>query len=217
MAGPLQVGDVVNLARLAWDVYQYGWSDDHNASEYLLPPFLKSTTPYYTWSCLARLSSALCTTTMAISCARRSMGICGCSESFEFVSPFGSGNAKRFLARQYTEFGRDVRTLASSLKILNDVVTEADSSLRKQGINGSVRWDHISLLEIIGDYEGTLRECLNLLRANERYRVGSNPLRNLEWNVLVQPTADQLRQRIVLHNHKINHVLKPFEMCVCIS
>lgn len=146
MAGPLQVGDVVNLARLAWDIYQYGWSDDHNAT------------------------------------------------------------------RQYLEFGRDVRALACSLRILNDIVTEADSSLRQQGINGSVRWDHLSLLEIIGDYEGTLGECRELLQANARYRVGTNAFRNLEWNALVQPTADRLRQRITLHNSKINHVLKPFEI-----
>ncbi|KAI1042244.1 hypothetical protein LB505_003109 [Fusarium chuoi] len=60
----------------------------------------------------------------------------------------------------------------------------------------------------------TLRECNELLRSNNRYRVGTNPLRNLEWNVLVQPAADQLRQRIMLHNSKILHVLKPFEVSV---
>lgn len=58
----------------------------------------------------------------------------------------------------------------------------------------------------------TLRECRHLLESNERYRKGGNPLRNIEWNVLVQPVADQLRQRIMLHNSKILHVLKPLEV-----
>ena len=33
MAGPLQVGDIINLGRLAWDIYRFGWSDDLNASK----------------------------------------------------------------------------------------------------------------------------------------------------------------------------------------
>jgi hypothetical protein len=36
MAGPLQAGDIINFGRLAWDVYQLGWSEDHNASTYFL-------------------------------------------------------------------------------------------------------------------------------------------------------------------------------------
>lgn len=35
MAGPLQVGDIATLAKLAWDVYQYGFTDEHNASKSL--------------------------------------------------------------------------------------------------------------------------------------------------------------------------------------
>lgn len=33
MAGPLQIGDIAAIARLAWDVYQYGFTDEHNASK----------------------------------------------------------------------------------------------------------------------------------------------------------------------------------------
>lgn len=33
MAGPLQVGDILNLGRLAWDIYRYGWKEDYNASK----------------------------------------------------------------------------------------------------------------------------------------------------------------------------------------
>lgn len=115
--------------------------------------------------------------------------------------------------RQYAEFGRDVKYLAESLDILTSVVTQANSSLQRQaGYNAVARWDRTSLGQIIGDYHTTLRECQELLKSNERYRTGGNPLRNIEWNVLVQPTADQLRQRISLHNSKVLHVLKPFEI-----
>ncbi|KAH7140108.1 hypothetical protein B0J13DRAFT_61382 [Dactylonectria estremocensis] len=115
--------------------------------------------------------------------------------------------------KQYNEFGRDVKYLAESLDILTRVVAQANSSLQRQGgYNAVARWDRSSLGQIIGDYQATLRECHELLGSNERYRIGSNPLRNIEWNVLVQPTADQLRQRISLHNSKILHVLKPFEI-----
>lgn len=37
MAGLIQPGDIINFGRLAWDIYRYGWSDDLNASECLLP------------------------------------------------------------------------------------------------------------------------------------------------------------------------------------
>lgn len=116
-------------------------------------------------------------------------------------------------ARQYNEFGRDVRGLAESLDVLTRVVHQANSSLQRQGAyNSYARWDPASLRSITGDYELTLHECYELIQANSRYRVGSNALQNIEWNVLVQPSADRLRQRIALHNSKILHVLKPFEM-----
>ncbi|KAI9152034.1 hypothetical protein HJFPF1_09254 [Paramyrothecium foliicola] len=147
MAGPLQAGDIINFGRLAWEVYQLGWSEDHNATKH------------------------------------------------------------------YTEFGKDVKSLAESLDILTQVVCQARSTLQRQGAyNSVVRWDRSSLREIIGDYEETLQECGELLHANRRYRVGSGPLRNIEWNVLVQPSVDRLRERIVLHNSKVLHVLKPFEI-----
>lgn len=36
MAGFFQVGDFVNFGRLAWQVYQYGWQDEHNAGKHLV-------------------------------------------------------------------------------------------------------------------------------------------------------------------------------------
>ncbi|EFQ31978.1 hypothetical protein CGRA01v4_13160 [Colletotrichum graminicola] len=146
MAGPIQLGDVINFSKLAWDVYKFGWDNDFNAT------------------------------------------------------------------RQYAEFGRDVRGLAENLDILTRVVDRADQSLRQDGVFRPLRWDPSSLEEIIGDYKETLTECCNLIAENHRYRVSGGPLRNIEWNVLVAPAADRLRARIELHNSKVLHVLKPFEI-----
>ncbi|KAK1997603.1 hypothetical protein LX36DRAFT_578104 [Colletotrichum falcatum] len=146
MAGPIQLGDVINFGKLAWDVYTFGWDKDFNAT------------------------------------------------------------------RQYAEFGRDVRGLAENLDILTRVVNKADQSLQQERVFKPLRWDPLSLEEIIGDYKETLNECRNLITDNNRYRLSSGPLRNIEWNVLVAPAADRLRERIALHNSKILHVLKPFEI-----
>jgi len=108
-----------------------------------------------------------------------------------------------------------VRGLAQSLDILERVVAQAQQSLFQQGVyNVPLRWDKRSLIEIIGDYEQTLQECRFLIEDNYRYRASSGPIRNLEWNALVQPNADRLRTRLLLHNSKIQLVLKPFEMSV---
>ncbi|KAK2017260.1 hypothetical protein LZ32DRAFT_577338 [Colletotrichum eremochloae] len=146
MAGPLQLGDIISISKLAWDVYNFGWANDFNAT------------------------------------------------------------------RQYAEFGRDVRGLAENLDILTRVVKQADESLRRESAFKPLRWDPSSLQEIIGDYNETLNECRTLIADNNRYRSSGGPLRNIEWNVLVAPAADRLRARIALHNSKVSHVLKPFEI-----
>lgn len=33
MAGPLQIGDIATITKLAWDVYQFGFTEEHNASK----------------------------------------------------------------------------------------------------------------------------------------------------------------------------------------
>ncbi|KDN60445.1 hypothetical protein CSUB01_00551 [Colletotrichum sublineola] len=32
MAGPLQLGDIISISKLAWDVYNFGWANDFNAT-----------------------------------------------------------------------------------------------------------------------------------------------------------------------------------------
>jgi hypothetical protein len=106
-----------------------------------------------------------------------------------------------------------VRGLAQNLQYLTHVVNNAKETIQTQnGYGAVVRWDPISLREIVGDFHATLQECRDLLDSNNRYGLSTNALRNIEWNVLVQPTADRLRQRIMLHNSKILHFIKPFEI-----
>ena len=74
-----------------------------------------------------------------------------------------------------------MRGLAQSLDILERVVVQAQQSLVQQGLyNVPLRWDKVSLVEIIGDYEQTLQECRFLLEDNYRYRVSAGPIRNLQ-------------------------------------
>ncbi|KAK0752575.1 hypothetical protein B0T18DRAFT_93446 [Schizothecium vesticola] len=115
---------------------------------------------------------------------------------------------------QYREFGQDVRHLALSLHGLEDVINRARSSLEGQppGHWDVPGWDHASLFDIIGDYTATLNDCEHLLEENRSYNATTGPLNNIRWNVFVQPQVERLRQRILLHNSKIQQVLRPFEL-----
>lgn len=122
--------------------------------------------------------------------------------------------------RQFREFGDDLSHLAESLQRLDNVINSARRSLQDHGQAASpddLGWDEDSLVDIIGDYCGTLNECRILLDANRGYLSSSSsgasgPLVNIRWNVFVQPQVDKLRRRILLHNTKIQHVLRPFEI-----
>ncbi|KAK3381240.1 hypothetical protein B0H63DRAFT_475150 [Podospora didyma] len=146
MATP-QIGDLVKFAELGWKVYQYGWTDELNAS------------------------------------------------------------------RQYNEFGNDVKHLAKSLQDLSDIINNARGSFRNHGLlpPDNLGWDEFTLFDIIGDYQATLNECIRLINTNRSYLATTGPVANVVWNVMVQPTVEKLRSRILLHNSKIEHVLRPFE------
>jgi hypothetical protein len=107
-------------------------------------------------------------------------------------------------ARQYAEFGEDIKDLAQNLDKIRNVVQNAFDLLQTHG--GSVTTpisDVSSLNEIIGSYNTTLYECQRLLDKNKDYRQGESALANVEWNILVQPTAQVLRQKIMIHNSKV--------------
>ncbi|KAK3900365.1 hypothetical protein C8A05DRAFT_36016, partial [Staphylotrichum tortipilum] len=123
---------------------------------------------------------------------------------------------------QFRELGGDVAHLSESLKLLAHVVTSARRSLQEHGQVASpydLGCDEDSLADIIGDYCGTLNECRRLLDDRRGSLAGSSssggtsgPLANIHWNLFVQPQVERLRRRILLHNTKIQHVLRPFEI-----
>ncbi|KAK0716831.1 hypothetical protein B0T26DRAFT_675247 [Lasiosphaeria miniovina] len=118
-------------------------------------------------------------------------------------------------SRQYLEFGRDVQHLAESLESLSHIINAAKGSFHSHGLPppDEPPWDETTLLEIIGDYNATLNECARLINENRTYaRATAGPIANVVWNIMVQPNVEKLRSRIVLHNTKIQHILKPFEM-----
>lgn len=115
---------------------------------------------------------------------------------------------------QYADFGADVRDLAGHLNLLVDVVNRAQQSLvdRNAGASARPRVHLESLFNIVGDFGDTLTECRRLIESNNRFQEPTGFARNIEWNVLVRPSVDRLRDRILLHNSRLANVLKPFEM-----
>ncbi|KAL6851392.1 hypothetical protein ACO1O0_008520 [Amphichorda felina] len=113
-----------------------------------------------------------------------------------------------------TSFGDDVSSLHDSLVRLESTITRAQTSLRSHGAQSTdiLGGDRRSLTEIIGDYEATLGECHQLLANNHRYAQTTGPARNIDWNLNVMPQVEHLRGRIKMHNSRILHLLKPFEM-----
>ncbi|KAF2457314.1 hypothetical protein BDY21DRAFT_286239 [Lineolata rhizophorae] len=146
MASFIQIGDIINAARLAWQVYQFGWSSDLAAS------------------------------------------------------------------RQYIEFGNDIRGLATNLDSVGRVVNNALNEMNNRNLPLCRPWDLSSLREIVGDYETTLRDSKALLEENKQYGTPRGHMANVEFNVLVQPKAQRLQERILLHNSKMLLLLQPLEM-----
>lgn len=107
-----------------------------------------------------------------------------------------------------------MRFLAESLERLESVINHARQEFhrRDQALPDTVGWDQHSLVEIIGDYSSTLYDCEVLLQENRSYNATTGPMRNMYWNAFVQPRVHSLRQRILFHISKIEHVLLPFQI-----
>ncbi|KAM7202919.1 hypothetical protein V8F20_004166 [Naviculisporaceae sp. PSN 640] len=126
--------------------------------------------------------------------------------------------ANNVLGRQYHDFGNEVRQLHTGLIALTKVFTDTTDSLAARGLDPPVdvsfAWDKTSFMEIVGDFEQTLTECVRLLEDNRSYSSTTGPVDNITWNVFVQPNVDRLQRRLQFHNTKLALVLKPFEFDV---
>lgn len=117
--------------------------------------------------------------------------------------------------RQYREFFEDVESLAQSLQHLTTVIEAARQSFASQRLEPpppTFGWHRQSLLEIVGDFDATLRECDRLITDNKSYSTAPGPMRNLQWNAFVMPSVERLRRRILMHQSKLKHLLIPFEI-----
>lgn len=118
-------------------------------------------------------------------------------------------------SRHYNEFFRDVHQLATSLGDLTRVIYAAHQAVSARGPRPppvTFGWDYDTLIEIVGDFDATLRECYQIIQTNKSYGASSNPLRNVSWNAIVRPSVERLQQRILMHQSKIQHLLQPFEI-----
>jgi len=148
MAGPIQIGDALRLAELAWTVWEYGWAHEYNAGE------------------------------------------------------------------NYRAFGADVHTLHRSLVRVEGAIKRAQNSLQAHGAhnNDTLIEDMDLFSDIVGDYNRTLSDCLQLIDDNRRYAHTTGPMLNIDWNLNVMPQVEHLRGRLQMHNVRIQHFLKPFEI-----
>lgn len=114
----------------------------------------------------------------------------------------------------YNAFGADVLNLHESLKQLDEAIARAqDSPLAHRSSNHDISiGDRASLNQIIGDYNDTLRACKQFLVENRLYAQTTGPLSNIDWNVNAMPRVNHLRERIQMHNMRIQHVLRPLQM-----
>lgn len=115
----------------------------------------------------------------------------------------------------YRAFGNDVYGLHQNLKRLEGTIKKAQTSLLAFGAakNEILIEDQLSFQDIIGDYKHTLDRCHELIEDNLRYaQTTTGPLSNIEWHINVMPQVEHLRGRIQMHNSRIQHLLKPFEM-----
>ncbi|KAI9781265.1 MAG: hypothetical protein M1839_006057 [Geoglossum umbratile] len=157
----IQPGDIIQVSKVVWDLYKWGWSKELSAGRlpYIIISFVDSS------------------------------------------------------RTQYIELRDAVRNLAQNLDNVSHVVSNAFSNLQAPPNRlAAPPWDFSSLWEIIGDYHSTINECKKLLLECQRYHQGGSALRNIEWNIFVQPTVKRLTEQILLHNSKTLFLLKPLEI-----
>ena len=68
------------------------------------------------------------------------------------------------------------------------------------------------MLKICGDFSKTLTESDKLLREHSEFGRGRGGcIVNIQWNLLIEPEVQRLKDRVHFHNVKILTVLKPLE------
>ena len=115
--------------------------------------------------------------------------------------------AHGLVATQYAQFGRAFFGLAHSLEYLVERLKDAYRHAPQQS-----RGDFTALDEIIGDYWRTIIDCKALYEKNSLYGIRGGPLANIEWNLVIQPEAAALQQRLLLQQTKIQIIVEPLRL-----
>jgi hypothetical protein len=184
MAG-VQLGDIIQVSKVVWDLYNWGWSKELSAGGLLV---------------ITLCFAVLILRVNYLVTFRRKRAIILTSH------PPLTGT-------QYIELREAVHGLAQNLDSVNLVVNNAFSKLRAPPNHSTTPlWDFSSLKEIIGNYHSTIDECKTLLLEYQWYRQGGSALKNIEWNMFVRPTVRRLTEQILLHNSKVLFLLKPLEI-----
>ena len=112
---------------------------------------------------------------------------------------------------KYAQFGEEIRTLASSLKQLDEIVANADGQC-PQGFRFVDRATVNALSQVTGDFLQTVQDCKRLLDDNSRFkRTAANCVDNVIWHASTERDVNNLRQRVLFHQTKVNFIAKPFE------
>ncbi|KAG8528528.1 uncharacterized protein KY384_007446 [Bacidia gigantensis] len=124
--------------------------------------------------------------------------------------------------KQYEDFGNAIQSLGENVQQLGKVIENFTSQI-PQPLPPDGQWDLKSFVKICGDFGRTIQECRQLLHDRRKFAdvhegpAGSQVLRNIQWNLAIEPEVRRLYERVKFHNIKIITMLKPFEMTLMLD
>jgi hypothetical protein len=114
-----------------------------------------------------------------------------------------------FEEKQYREFGSDIQSLLGSINLLKEVLQKA-----KRETNSNLTLEHFrgfdNLNQVVGDFKKTLSDCEKLLSENASFEKENGFVKNIIWNTKIAGDVTDLRERVRLHDIKVNYIFYPF-------
>ena len=117
---------------------------------------------------------------------------------------------------RYKEFGDEIRSLEKALRKLADIFVVAAKEREERIFFSDVRASNSAVdqerKELVGDFEGTLVRCRDLLAENAKLVTrGANVWDNAKWHFATQNVVDLLRSRLQSHTAKAVLVIQPLQ------
>jgi len=121
---------------------------------------------------------------------------------------FDAATDKRFIA-----FANDVKSFRLRLEELNDAFQNSLRPYDKFQSDATKIKSNLSLRELVGDFNDTLRQCQDILQKHGKsLRNGSGIFQNLVWATTVNDKVDVLRQRIQFHTQQVCLIIEPVSL-----